>query len=291
VRRRAEAGLLLNTIVWGATFVLVKSALADISPMLFLAFRFGLAAIALCAIFRASLLRKFSWSAARAGAISGTFLFAGFALQTVGLRLTTPPKSAFLTGLTSVIVPLLAAAVYKIRPQIVELAGVAAAMAGLALMTLEGAAASIQTGDLLTIFCAVGFAAYIVSAAHFSESMPFEVLTVTQVGAAAIWSAGLFWWTETPRVAWRPAVVAGILITGLLATALAFAIQAWALQHTTANRTAVIYMFEPVVAWATSFLMAGEGLSARGTGGAALILLGIGLVEMKPFGLRQHPSK
>jgi drug/metabolite transporter (DMT)-like permease len=92
-------------------------------------------------------------------------------------------------------------------------------------------------------------------------------------------------------VAWRPAVVAGILITGLLATALAFAIQAWALQHTTANRTAVIYMFEPVVAWATSFLMAGEGLSARGTGGAALILLGIGLVEMKPFGLRQHPSK
>src|SRR5205085_1285112 len=112
------------------------------------------------------------------------FLFAGFALQTFGLQLTTPPKSAFLTGLTSVMVPLLAALVYKTKPQSSELAGVLVAIAGLWLMTMQGSLGHIGRGDLLTLLCAVGFAAHIVTLGHFSESMPFEVLSVTQVGAA-----------------------------------------------------------------------------------------------------------
>ena len=104
------------------------------------------------------------------------------------LRLTTPPKSAFLTGLTSVMVPLLAALVYRIKPRISEMAGVLLAVLGLALMTLEGPIGSMQAGDVLTILCAVGFAAHIVTLGHFSEQMPFAVLSVTQVAAAALWS-------------------------------------------------------------------------------------------------------
>jgi drug/metabolite transporter (DMT)-like permease len=289
-RRRADLGLLLNAMVWGATFVLVKSALSDISPLLFLALRFTLAAAALAAIFHAPLRARFSWKAAAAGALAGVFLFAGFLLQTLGLRLTTPPKSAFLTGLTSVMVPLLATLVYKSRPQFSEVVGVAVAIGGLWLMTLQGNIGSIGRGDLLTILCAFGFAAHIIILGHFSEFMPFEVLSVAQVAAAAGLALGLFWWAETPRVVWRPAVVWAILVTGLLATAMAFSIQAWAMQYTTSTRTALIYMFEPVVAWITSFLWVGEGLSARAATGAALILLGIVLVEMKPLRPRQHPS-
>lgn len=290
MNRRADLGLLLNTIVWGATFVLVKSALSDISPILFLAFRFTLAAAALAAWFHTPLTARFSWKAAAAGALCGVFLFAGFALQTLGLRLTTPPKSAFITGLTSVMVPLLATLVYKNKPQVSEVAGVMVAITGLWLMTLQGPIGSIGRGDLLTILCAVGFAAHIVTLGHFSEFMPFEVLSVTQVVAAAGLAVSLFWWAETPRVVWRPAVVWGILVTGIFATAMAFSVQAWAMQYTTSTRTALIYMFEPVVAWVTSFVWVGEGLSARAAAGAALILLGIVLVEMKPLRPRRHPS-
>jgi drug/metabolite transporter (DMT)-like permease len=288
-RSRAEAALLLNAFIWGSTFVLVKSALADITPMLFVALRFSLAALALLAIFYSSLRSEFSWRAAAAGALIGTFLFAGFALQTLGLRLTTPPKSAFLTGLTSVMAPFLAALVYRIKPRISEIAGVLLAVFGLALMTLEGPIGSMQTGDLLTILCAVGFAAHIVTLGHFSEQMPFAVLSVTQVAAAALLSGAFLWFTEAPRVVWRPAVVWGVLISGLFSTAFAFAVQSWAMQYTTSTRTAVIYMFEPVVAWITSFLIVREGLSARAAVGAALILLGIVLVELKPLRQRQHP--
>ncbi len=292
-RGAAELALSANTIVWGATFVLVKAALRDVSPVLFLALRFSLASVALWIVFgsTASLRARLCWTGAWKGALAGSFLFSGYLFQTWGLRFTTAPKSAFITGLTSAMVPLLAALVYRIKPQVSEVAGVVVATAGLGLMTLEGDIASIGRGDLLTVFCTIGFAAHIVTLGHFSEQMSFEMLSVSQVTSAAILSLSLCWWVERPEVHWRPVVVCGILITGLLATALAFTIQAWAQQFTTSTRTALIYMLEPVFAWLTSYLLIGEGLSRRAALGAALILLGVMLVEMKPLKPRVHLSK
>ena len=295
-RFRAEAALLFNTLVWGSTFVLVKHALLGVSPLLFLALRFSIATAGLLAVLGRA---AFSGVGRRsrlphkdlaAGVLCGTFLFAGYLLQTLGLSLTSAPKSAFLTGLTSVMVPFLAALVYKVRPQVSEVVGVLMATAGLALMTLKASAGGVNPGDLLTLLCAAGFAAHIVTLGHFSERMCFEILSIAQVGAAAVWSIGLLRVIETPRIEWRPDVVATLLITGLLATAMAFTVQAWAMQYTTSTRTAVIFMFEPVVAWATSFWLAGEGLSARAAAGAALILFGILTVEVKPLRQRKHPS-
>jgi drug/metabolite transporter (DMT)-like permease len=164
------------------------------------------------------------------------------------------------------------------------------ATGGLALMTLERDIGPINRGDLLTVLCAVCFAGYIVTLGHFSERMRFELLSVFQLTAAAVLALSLFWWAETPRLTWRPAVVYAILVTGLFATALAFTIQAWAQQFTTSTRTALIYMLEPVIAWVTSYVLAGEGLSGRAAVGAALILGGVMLVEMKLLNPRLHPS-
>jgi drug/metabolite transporter (DMT)-like permease len=293
-RRKAELALLFNASIWGTTFVLVKGALHEISPVLFLAMRFSLATVALVVLFRGALLGRgpktprVTGKMLAAGAMIGLFLFAGYLLQTVGLQTTTPPKSAFLTGLATVMVPLLAALVYQIKPQISEVAGVLTATLGMGLMTLEGPLASISRGDLLTFGGAIAFAAHIVATGHFAEQIGYEVLSVTQMGAAALSALSLVWWVETPRVQWQPLVVWTILITGLLCTALAFTIQAWAQRYTTSTRTALIYALEPVVAWITSFCIAGEGLSRQAAAGAALILSGVLLVEMKPFQPRQH---
>ncbi|MGA2118414.1 MAG: DMT family transporter [Bryobacteraceae bacterium] len=289
----ADAALVWNTLVWGSTFVLVKNALAGISPLLFLALRFSLATAILLVLFGGLGKGPYTPKALAAGTVTGTFLFAGYLFQTWGLRLTSPPKSAFLTGLNTVMVPLLAALVYKIKPQRSELLGVLAATAGLALMTLQASAGSgfglINRGDLLTIVCALAFAAHIVTLGHFSEQVGFELLSLMQVGVAALWSLALFGWVEPPYWQWRPSVVYAILITGILATAAAFTIQAWAQQYTTATRTALIYMLEPVFAVITSYLVAGEGLSARAAVGAGLILGGVLLVELKPLNPRPHP--
>lgn len=318
-RHKAEAALVWNAAVWGSTFVLVKAALADISPMLFLALRFTLASLALGAIFAGKrwarrknrgagergrgsggkgegLAEGLAGAGVRspapglargaslaAGSLVGFFLFAGYAFQTFGLRLTSAPKSAFITGLSAVLVPLVAALVYRAKPRISEVCGLAVATAGLTLMTIPDLAARINPGDLLTVCCAVAYASHIVVLGHFAGRVNFETLALTQVVSAAALSLAAFWWVEPVRMVWSPATIGAILITGLFATALAFSIQSWAQQFTTSTRTALIYMLEPVFAWITSFLLAGEGLSRRAGAGAALILAGVVLVELKPL--------
>ena len=283
-RRKADAALALNAFIWGGTFTLVKSALHDISPLLFLAFRFSLATLALSALWllgwRGSGERP---RLAAGGMVTGVFLFAGFLLQTLGLQLTTAPKSAFLTGLASVMVPLLAAAVYRTKPRTAEVFGVAIATVGLGLMTLDGPIRSIGRGDLLTLGCAVAFAGHIIALGHYSGKISTPELSLTQMGTAALLSVSLFSWAEPPRVLWRPAVVYAILVTGLLATALTFSVQAWAQRYTTSTRTALIYMLEPVFAWLISYWAVGEGLAGRSAAGAVLILGGVVLVELKPM--------
>jgi drug/metabolite transporter (DMT)-like permease len=289
-RRKAEAALVWNTVVWGATFVVVKAALADVSPILFLALRFSLATLALAPLLAARRRIPWDWRTVGAGALAGACLFFGYLTQTLGLRLTSAPKSAFITGLTPVMVPLLAALVYRSRPRVSEVAGLLVATAGLFLMTAQGATLAVNPGDLLTFLCAIGFAAHIVVLGHFAKHMSFEILSVMQIGAAALMSLASFWWAESPHIRWRPDTIGAILITGLLATALAFTIQAWAQRYTSPTRTGLIFMLEPVFAWITSFLLAGEGLSRRAAAGAVLILGGVVLVEVKPWNPRRHPS-
>ena len=288
--RAAEALLVWNALIWGATFVVVKSALAGISPLYFLALRFSLATIALLVLFRGVGKGPRDWKSVGAGVLIGSLLFAGYLTQTLGLRLTSAPKSAFITGLCSVLVPVLAAVVYRIRPQVAEVAGLLVATVGMALMTLHGSIGAISRGDLLTLACAFAFAAHIVTLGHYSGTVSFELLSVTQIATSAVWSWSLLWWMEKPHVEWRPSVVCAILVTGLLATALAFTIQAWAQRYTTSTRTALIYMLEPVTAWLTSYFLTGEGLSGRAAAGAGLILGGVVLVEVKPWASRPHPS-
>jgi drug/metabolite transporter (DMT)-like permease len=288
--RAAEALLGWNTLVWGATFVVVKSALGNVSPLYFLAMRFSLATVALLAIFRGVGKGPRDWKSVGTGVLIGSLLFSGFITQTLGLRLTSAPKSAFITGLCSVLVPVIAVAVYKIRPQLAEVAGLLVATVGMGLMTLHGSLGSISRGDLLTLLCAFGFAAHIVALGHYADRIGFELLAVTQVATMAAWSWTLLWLVEQPHARWRPSLVCAILVTGLLGTALAYTIQAWAQRYTTATRTALIFMFEPVVAWLTSYFLTGEGLSGRAAAGASLILGGVVLVELKPWSSRPHPS-
>jgi drug/metabolite transporter (DMT)-like permease len=289
-RWRADLALAGIALIWGATFVLVKQALQDASTLLFLALRFSLASVALALALRGRYRGSSSGRQALAGGLlAGLCLFAGYVFQTFGLRYTTPSKSAFITGLSIVMVPLLGSVVYKIVPGASEWLGVVVATIGMALLTLQGGSLRIGFGDLLTLACAVGFAAHILVVGHYSRKVGFERLSLTQIATAAVISLATFWWAETPRIQWSAGLVVALAVTGLLATALAFTVQAWAQRYTTATRTALIFALEPVFAWLTSFLVAGEILSTRATLGAVMILCGILLVELKPVGPVRHP--
>ena len=288
-RWRADLALTFIAVVWGATFVLVKQALLDISTMYFLALRFGLASVSLLALFLPSFRRMPApafWRGLRGGSVAGGFLALGYVLQTFGLKYTSAGNSGFLTGLYIVLVPLLGAAVFRRWPQAREFLGVLVATAGLAVLTLPsiGGGFSLKgfnRGDLLTIGCAIAFAGHLLVLGYYSQRERIEAVAIGQIACAMVlFSVSLF--VEPPKATWSQSVVSALLVTGILGTAVAFAVQTWAQQFTTATRTGLIFALEPVVALLTAVLAGGEQLTTAAIVGGALILAGIVTVEIKP---------
>ncbi len=283
---KADLALLGNTVIWGVTFVLVKDALHDVSPLVYLALRFTLAAIVLGLVYG----RKLKRASLRDGAIAGVFLFLGYLFQTTGLQYTSPSKSAFYTSLSIPMVPLLASLVYRSAPKWMEVAGIVVATGGMLLLTTEGSRIVWDRGSLLSLLCAVAFAGHIVAVGYFAERSSFETIAVMQVTTAALLAAVSIPFLEHARLKTSLVVVVAVVVTALLATALAFTVQAWAQQITTSSRTALIYTLEPVWAWITSWALTGERLSAPGALGGLLILGGVLLVELKRQNSPEHPS-
>jgi drug/metabolite transporter (DMT)-like permease len=284
-RWAAELGLAFTCLVWGSTFVLVRNALADVSTVLFLAIRFSLAALLLFAlhVLRGGSLRQ---PGLRAGLATGLLLYSGYLLQTVGLRFTTPAISGFITGLYIVLVPLLAAALYRRQPGASEWLGVALATAGMALLSLQSLRVGSGKGELLTLGCAFAFAAHILALAHYSQKVSAGWLSTLQVATGAAIALLTFWWVEPVFLRPSPALVTAVIITAVFATALAFYVQTWAQARTTPTRAALILSLEPVFAWLASWVLEGEVLTARAVAGVGCILTGILIVELKPLRAR-----
>src|ERR671926_1452432 len=119
----ADGALVLTTLVWGTTFSMAKDILASWPPLAYMAARFGLAAVVLFALFSRTVARaaRAEW---RAGATLGLLMGTGFALQAVGQVYTTASKSAFVTGLTTPLVPFVAYLILRARPGVENLIGV-----------------------------------------------------------------------------------------------------------------------------------------------------------------------
>ncbi len=293
---RAQLMLLAVVFVWGSSFVVVKDALRDISPLLFTLIRMWLA-FGCLAIFYARHIGHIERRAVLSGALVGCFLAMGYAFQTAGLALTTPSKSAFLTGFSVVLVPLLAATpglrpANAVRPRWNAWTGAVLAFIGITLLTTPAGSAagvfgfdfgSINFGDLLTLGCALGFALHVIALAHTSPRVPFEQLALLQVGFCAI-----FMTIGTPllehsylHLTWRLALAFGV--AAVLATAAAFTIQSWAQQYLAPTQTALLLALEPVFAAITSLVVMGEMLSLRASIGAVFVLAGIAATELLPY--------
>lgn len=246
----------------------------------------SLAAILLAIVFHRQ-LRGISASAIVAGVVIGLFLGSGNGLQTTGLKYTAASKSAFLTGLAVVLVPVFLAIFWKRKIGAWSALGVTMAFAGLYLLTVpaEGAAGAplggMNHGDLLTIGAAIVFAFHIIFMGHATQKHRWQQITVVQTATAAVLMILAFPLFEEVHVVWSANVISGILITGLFSLAAAFSVQAWAQQFTPPTHTALIFSLEPVFAWLTSFVVLGERLGMRAAIGGVLILAGVVVSEEK----------
>jgi drug/metabolite transporter (DMT)-like permease len=286
---KAHLLLVFITFIWGATFVVIKDAVAqDATPLAFNFIRMSFAATLLAIIFRRH-VAKITRPALYAGVLAGVFLWLGFEFQTTGLQLTSASKSAFITGLSVVLAPLFLALFWKRAIRIGTALGAVAATIGLYFLSVpasestEARLAGINHGDLLTLACAVGFALHIIFLGRATERHSFAQIGFLQIAAAAVLmgiTAPVF---EQPHIVWSTRIVSALLITGVLGTTFAFTVQAWAQQFTSPAHTALIFSLEPVFAWVTSFLVLGERLDRRSGLGALLILAGVLMSELLGF--------
>lgn len=276
-RIQADLLLLLTTVVWGWTFVGVKEALASVRPFTFLAVRFTLAFIFLAVLYPGPIFGA-GTRAWKAGGLIGLLLFAGYAFQTVGLQYTTASKAGFLTGLAVVIVPVLSAAIYRRLPGSRTSIGILLAAAGLGLLTLGGSLIP-SLGDILVFLCAVSFALQILAVERFTRLYNPAALAAIQILGVAVLSALFAIATEPRPKPFTAEVWWAVVITGVLATSMAFLIQNAMQRFTSATQAALIFSAEPVFAALFAFFLLGEVLGGRGLAGAAMILGGMILAE------------
>ncbi|WP_040208439.1 DMT family transporter [Neobacillus jeddahensis] len=284
----ADLSLLLVTLIWGTTFVLVQNAIDFLPPFAFNGIRFAIAAglLFLCLlIFNRQQLKHLNLKFLLSGVFIGFWLFLGYVTQTIGLLYTTTSKAGFITGLSVVLVPLFSMILLKQFPSKNAVVGVLTATIGLFLLTLTDVTV-LNVGDGYVFICAISFAMHIILTGKFSNKYPTLLLTVIQISTVALFSlfSSLLFedWRKsiTKDVLFSTDVIIALLITSVFATAIAFFIQTNFQKYTSATRVALIFTMEPVFAAATGYFWAQERLSISALFGCVLIFIGMIFAEM-----------
>src|SRR6202050_3805748 len=284
-RLRADLALGFCALIWCATFVAVKDALADVSVIVYIAVRFALAAVVMAIFFRHS-LRGITGKALWAGAQIGLCMFTAYVFQTAGLKFTTPSKAAFITGSSVVIVTLLLAVVGRRKINMCIWSGALGALVGLYFLTVPPKGFNgLNRGNPIVFGCAVMFAVHMILISRHVEHHSVGALAVAQVATSAILATvalpflaitGL----EPPRLVWTGNLIFAVLVTAIGSTAIGFSFQTWAQQYASPSHTAILISLEPVFAAITSWFLARAHLGPRVLLGAALIFAGILLAEL-----------
>lgn len=273
--QRAAAGVLVAALLFGSTFVVIRDSVDAASPTAFLAVRFGFGGIALLAFARK---RGACRPAGMIGpaAAAGSALLVGYVLQTVGLQYTATSTSAFITYLLVVLVPVFAAVAHRALPPLHVVVAVVVTTSGLWLLT--GGADHLGKGELLTLGCAAAYAIHIILVGRWANDFDVAWFTGAQLLVVSLGCAvpgalqggygfGLKSW-------------AGALATGLGASAIALGLQVNGQRVLGPTRTALLLMVEPVSAALIGYAI-GERLGVGGGFGAALILVGVVVAELR----------
>lgn len=289
----AEAILLFITLIWGATFVIIKIALNDVSPMTFVAIRFVFAAIILSP-FYFRIRNKFNKILTLSGILLGIMFFLGFATQTIGLKYTSATKSGFITGTFVLFTPIFQLMFEKKKPVRGNLIGVLFVIAGLILLSSKGTSIldifheigkGFNIGDFFTLLCAIFFAMYLVYLDILTKKFEFFPLVILQVGTTALLGV-VFAITlssfniESIKFVFDRNVIFALLYTSILATVLSTTLQTKYQKYLTPTKVGIILSFEPIFSAITAYIILSERISRFSLIGGLLIFGGLLVTEL-----------
>jgi drug/metabolite transporter (DMT)-like permease len=284
-RLRADAALVLVTMVWGSSFVVVKNVVTDSPPLAFVFLRFLLAALVCLAI---AARRPRSPGLLRDGVVIGSLLAGGMIFQVLGQTESTASKAGFLTGLSVVLTPFAAYVRSRKLPSLENAIGIVLAGAGFILLTFPRGGGPINRGDLLLLVCGIVFAFYIVEMSMRTERHDPAWLTTVQLAtvAFAAGASSLVFRAAGSAIEMRPLIldtgfVRSVLYLATIGTVGTFFTQTWAQRHMSATHAAIIFALEPVWAALLAAWLLEERLGTSGVWGGVLVLAGIVVSETR----------
>ena len=288
---KGEIILLLVTLLWSATFVIVKESLADISSMLFNGLRFLIAGVILLPII---IQKKLEWKSTNLipAIFLSVLLFVGFATQTIGLQYTSATKSAFLTGSSVAIIPFIQLFLERRKPKTGAIIGVSIVLIGILFLSAGESISTLITdiitnfnfGDFLTLICAFLFAVYVVYLDILSKKYDSWMLLFIQITIVAILSfvsAFLFDIVnyEPLKIHLTKSLGFGLLYTSIFATLITFTLMTKYQKLVTPTKAGIVYSFEPIFASIIALIFISEKITPLGIFGAGLIFVGLIISE------------
>ena len=274
----AIGGLILVTVIWGGGFVASDMALGSMKPFQIMMVRFLLASVLMGMISmgqhkKEGKLEKRA-GAIKAGILMGIALFAGFALQIIGLQYTTPSKNAFLTALNVVIVPFIAFIILKKKVGMEGIIGAIMSVIGVALLSLNGNL-TLSLGDGLTLLCAVGFAFQIFFTGEFVKKYPASVLNMVQMITAFVLSAvSLVIFGENDFQVTTQGWLS-VLYLGVISTTVCYLLQTACQKYVDETKAAIVLSMESVFGTIFSIIILHEVITLRMVIGCAIILAAV----------------
>ena len=257
---------------------MVKDALNDAGPFAFGTLRFTIAGILTLVIVNKSIF-TLTKTEIIGGLICGFCLFCGYAFQNFGLMQTSASKSAFITSVSVLMVPII---LYLFNIQKVKMKvwfAVVLATIGLYIL-LDPRGGMMNWGDILTFGCALGFAVHIIFQSYYVKKnvrvLPFFLVQAWVVVGLSFINSLLF---EPIFAIWSPRLISALLVTGIAATFIAILLMIWAQQILNPSETAIIFSLEPVFATVFAIIFAGEILGLWGYIGGGLIVLAVAYGE------------
>jgi len=274
--------LVLTTLLWGTSFIITKNLTQEVPIFLYLGIRFSIAILGFIPylILR---IKRINKKILLFGTLTGLMYYFAIVFQTLGIQTTTAGKAAFITGLSTIMVPFITWLGFrKVLKKRVWLA-VIISIIGMVFLLLEGEA-NIIIGDFLVLLCAVLYAFFIVLNDKYVRIVDVYLYSMVQLIVISVLSfGGAFLFNETFDLLSMSVPFWLIFIyMGLAVTTGTFIFQNWSQQHQGPTQTAIIFTLEPVFAVIfASFLIGDETMTWLGWLGCALIFSAILITVLK----------
>ncbi|MBU6438762.1 MAG: DMT family transporter [Betaproteobacteria bacterium] len=283
---RASSLMTLLCLIWGLQQVALKAFGGDISPLLQIALRSGVAALLVAALMRLQ-REPFDWAPWRPGLACAALFASEYLLVGQALRYTTASHTVVFLYTAPVFAALgLHLRLPAERLSGLQWAGVAMAFGGVAMAFLgPGAGAGLGPAGLLGDAMALGGGAcwgattVTIRLSRLSSTPPTMTLLWQLLGAFVLLLPASWLLGETHI---RPSTQAWLELgfQALVVSFASFLAWFWLLRHYLASRLGIFSFMTPVFGVALGALLLHEPLSARFVAGAVLMFAGILVVSL-----------